>query len=95
MVPPSWLLDAGYANAPGDPTADAPFALLLAAPLACALFHVAVQIPAGLLGTWLGRGGTALAKYVSAVMVAGALSLLVFWRLGQGTWGTRDGMAWA
>ncbi|MET7365931.1 hypothetical protein ABZS61_08870 [Streptomyces sp. NPDC005566] len=88
LVPPLWMLDVGYTTPPGDPTADAPFALLLAVPLACASFHVAVQIPAGLLGAWLGRSRTTPVAYGSAVMVASALSLLVFWGLGWDTWGS-------
>ncbi|WP_234375359.1 hypothetical protein [Streptomyces sp. CB01373] len=88
LVPPLWMLDAGYATPPGNPTADSPFVLLLAVPLACASFHVTVQIPAGLLGAWLGRSRTTLVKYGSAVMVASALSLLVFWSLGWNAWGS-------
>lgn len=90
LVPPWWMLDAGYATPPDDPTADAPFVLLFAVPLACAGFHVVVQIPAGLLGAWPGRGRTTLVKYGSAVMVAGALSLLLFWSLGwnANAWGS-------
>ncbi|WP_320773583.1 hypothetical protein [Streptomyces sp. CRN 30] len=82
LVPPLWMLNAGYTAPPGDPTADAPFALLLAVPLACVSLHVMVQIPAGLLGTWLCRSRTTPAKYASAVVVASALSPLVLWGLG-------------
>lgn len=88
LVPPLWMLDSGYATPPGDPTADAPFVLLLTVPLACASFHVMVQIPAGLLGTWLGRGRTTLVRYGSAVIVASALSLLLFWSLGWNAGGS-------
>ncbi|MFE2021499.1 hypothetical protein ACFW9O_26010 [Streptomyces sp. NPDC059499] len=88
VVPPLWMLDVAYTTPPGDPTADAPLAFLLAVPLACAGFHVTVQIPAGLLGAWLGRSRSTLVKFGSAVAVAGALSLLVFWSLGWNTWGS-------
>jgi len=87
LVPPFWMLDAGYPTPPGDPTADAPFILLFAVPLACAALHVMVQIPAGLLGSWLGRSRTTWAQYGSAVGVAGALSLLLFWSVGGDAWG--------
>lgn len=87
FVPPSWMLDAGYATPPGDPTADAPSTLLLAVPLVCASFHVAVQIPAGLLGTWLGRNRTTTVRYTGAVVVAGVLSALFLRSLGWDTWG--------
>ena len=88
LVPPSWMLEAAYSVPPGDPTADAPFILLIVVPLACASFHVAVQIPAGLIGVWLGRRRTAPVKYRYAVAVAGALSLLLFWSLGWSAWGS-------
>jgi hypothetical protein len=81
------MLDIGYATPPGDPTADGPFLVLLAVPLVCVGFHVAVQIPAGLLGAWLGRGRATAVKYGSAVVVAGALSWLLLWNLGWHTWG--------
>ncbi|WP_330173591.1 hypothetical protein OG875_08370 [Streptomyces sp. NBC_01498] len=87
LVPPAWVwdvVDAAYATPPDDPTADAPF-LALVVPLVIVTFHVAVQIPAGLLGSWLGRRRTTLAGYGSAVVVAGVLSLLPLW--GQG-WDT-------
>jgi hypothetical protein len=82
------MLDAGYATTPSDATADAPYALLLAVPLACAGFHVMVQIPAGLLGAWLGRSRTTVVKYGIAVIGASALSLLLFWSLGWKAWGS-------
>ncbi|GAB7110265.1 hypothetical protein JCM4814A_85800 [Streptomyces phaeofaciens JCM 4814] len=88
LVPPFWMLDAGYTTPPGDPTADAPFLLLLAVPSACVVFHVLVQIPAGLLGTWLGGSRTTPVRYGSAVAVAGALSLLLFWSVGGNAWGS-------
>ncbi|MFD5031410.1 hypothetical protein ACFWM0_13490 [Streptomyces sp. NPDC058405] len=88
LVPPLWMLDAAYATPPGDPTADSPLVLLLVVPMACASFHVMVQIPAGLLGVWLGRRRTTLVKYGSAVVVASALSLLLFWSLGWNAWGS-------
>ena len=88
LVPPFWMLDAGYTTPTGDPTADAPFLLLLAVPSACVVFHVLVQIPAGLLGAWLGRSRTTAARYGSAVGVAGVLSLLLFWSVGGNAWGS-------
>ncbi|MCX4594959.1 hypothetical protein OG819_36335 [Streptomyces sp. NBC_01549] len=88
LVPPLWMLDAAYATPPGDPTADTPFVLLFTVPLACASFHVLVQIPAGFLGDWLGRSRTTLVRYGSAVAVASALSLLLFWGLGWNSWGS-------
>lgn len=88
LVPPLWMLDAAYATPPGDPTADTPFVLLFTVPLAYASFHVLVQIPAGFLGAWLGRSRTTLVRYGSAVAVASALSLLLFWGLGWNSWGS-------
>ncbi|WP_328315838.1 hypothetical protein [Streptomyces sp. NBC_00388] len=88
LVPPSWMLDAGYATPPGGPTADAPFFLLIAVPPVCASFHVLVQIPAGLLGAWLGRSRTPLATYGSAVVAASALSLLLVRSAGGDAWST-------
>jgi hypothetical protein len=88
LVPPFWMLDAGYATRPDDPTADGPFLFLIAAPLACAGFHVIVQIPAGLLGGWLGRSRTALVTYGYAVVVAGALGVILLWSLSGSTWGS-------
>lgn len=87
LVPPFWMIDVGYAVPPNDPTADAPLSLLIAVPLACAGFHVLVQIPAGFLGAWLGKNRTAPVKYGSAVVVAGVLSLLLFCGLGWVAWG--------
>ncbi|MDG9701841.1 hypothetical protein [Streptomyces sp. DH37] len=94
LVPPVWMLDAGHATPPDDPTADGPFLLLFAVPLACAGFHVLVQIPAGLLGTRLGRGRTAAVGYGSAVAVAGVLSWFLLRSLG---WDVRSGIVpvWA
>ncbi|PZH20065.1 hypothetical protein C1I97_01945 [Streptomyces sp. NTH33] len=46
-----------------------------------------VQIPAGLLGAWLGRSRTTLVKYGSAVVVASALTLLLLWSLAGNAWG--------
>lgn len=99
VVPPLWLVDAAYSGPPGDPTSDySPLVLLLVPPLAVSL-HVLVQIPAGLLGSWLGGGRRTLARYGVAVGVAAVLSLLLFWSLDDGggwagvlpTWG--DAMA--
>ncbi|MFD7701126.1 hypothetical protein [Streptomyces caelestis] len=90
VVPPFWMVDAGYAAPSGGPTGDAPFLLLLTVPLFCAGFHAAVQIPAGLLGARLGGRRTAPVAYGSAVAVAGVLSLLLLWAAG---WGA--GPVWA
>jgi hypothetical protein len=87
LVPPFWT-DAAYAAPPDDPTADAPFVLALVVPVVCVSFHVMVQIPAGLLGTWLNRSRTARARYGSAVGVASALSLLLVWSLYRNDWGS-------
>ncbi|MFC7840500.1 hypothetical protein [Streptomyces sp. NPDC057382] len=94
LVPPLWMVDAGYAVSDSDPTGDAPFALLLAVPLACLGFHVLVQIPAGLAGAWWGGSRTAFVQYACAVLVAGALGLVVFLSLGWGPW-SRLWPAWA
>ncbi|MFC8371015.1 hypothetical protein [Streptomyces sp. CB02400] len=87
LVPPYWMAAAAHATPPGDPGADAPFLLLVTVPSVCVVFHVAVQIPAGLLGAWLGRRRTTLTRYGSAVAVAGVLSLLLLraagWNAGQ------------
>ncbi|MGA5560478.1 hypothetical protein ACPCUV_04745 [Streptomyces platensis] len=77
LVPPGWALDAYGAAPADDPTADVPpVMILLGALFGCAAFHVVVQIPAGLLGSWLGRRGGALVRYAVAVAVAGALALV-------------------
>lgn len=86
VVPPFWMVDAGYATSPGDPTADSPFALLLAVPLACVSFHILVQIPAGLLGFRLARSRTTPVKFGSTVVVAGSVSLPLLWSLGWNAW---------
>lgn len=85
VLPPMWLVDAYYAAPPDDPTAGSPLALLFIPPLVVC-FHVLVQIPAGLLGSWLGRGRTAPVRYGGAVVVAGVLTLLLLWNLEDGGW---------
>ncbi|NEC85651.1 hypothetical protein G3I71_07375 [Streptomyces sp. SID12501] len=46
---------------------------------------MAVQIPSGLLGTWLGRNRTAGVSYVLVLAVAGVLTAVVLWgALGAG-----------
>ncbi|MHA5051540.1 hypothetical protein [Streptomyces sp. SD15] len=87
LVPPVWVLDA-YGVAPAhDPSADVPpFMILLAAVFGCVSFHVAVQIPSGLLGTWLGRNRAAGVSYVLVLAVAGVLTIVLLWGvLGAGS----------
>ncbi|GGT01531.1 hypothetical protein GCM10010254_22280 [Streptomyces chromofuscus] len=78
LVPPSWVLDA-YGAAPShDPSADVPpFMLHLAVVFSCLSFHVVVQIPSGLLGTWLGRNRTAGICYVFVLTVASVLTVVL------------------
>ncbi|MFF7968524.1 hypothetical protein ACFZC3_24590 [Streptomyces sp. NPDC007903] len=77
VVWPAWLVEMAYATPPDDPTADSPVsAFLVIAPLVL-LLHVAVQIPAGLLGAWFGRG--TWARYGVALAVAAPLTLLISW----------------
>ncbi|MFG2815782.1 hypothetical protein [Streptomyces sp. NPDC048410] len=83
VVMPSWLTEAAYATPPDDPTADAPFMVLLVVPLLVLGLHIAVQIPAGLMGAWLGRG--TWARYRVSVAVAAALTMLLF-RGDTGMW---------
>ncbi|WP_330316247.1 hypothetical protein OG301_31915 [Streptomyces platensis] len=79
LVPPEWMLDAYGAAPADDPTADVPpVMILLGALFGCVTFHVVVQIPSGLLGSWLGRGGV-LVSYAVAVAVAGVLTLVFLW----------------
>jgi hypothetical protein len=79
-VPPGWVLDAYGAAPPGDPPADVPpVMILLGALFGCVTFHVVVQIPSGLLGSWLGTRGGVLVGYPVAVAVAGALTLVFLW----------------
>ncbi|MBQ0985006.1 hypothetical protein KBZ10_10850 [Streptomyces sp. F63] len=94
LVPPFWMLDAADTTPPGDPTADSPFILLFAVPAACAMFHVLVQIPAGLLGARPGGNRTAPARYGSALAAAGVLSWLLLRGLG---WDAGNGIVpvWA
>ncbi|MFJ8732172.1 hypothetical protein [Streptomyces bauhiniae] len=77
VVMPPWPAEAAYATPPDDPTADAPFMVLLVVPLLVLGLHVAVQIPAGLLSAWLGRG--TWGRYRVSVAVAAALTMLLFW----------------
>lgn len=80
LVPPGWVLDAYGAAPADDPTADVPpVMILLGALFGCVAFHVVVQIPSGLLGSWLGRRGGVLVGYPVAVAVAGALTLVFLW----------------
>ncbi|MGK5449016.1 hypothetical protein [Streptomyces radiopugnans] len=78
LVPPNWVLDA-YGAAPAhNPSADTPpLVIILAMVFNCVGFHVLVQIPSGLLGTWLGRNRTAGVGYALALAVAGVLTLLL------------------
>ncbi|MFJ4282798.1 hypothetical protein [Streptomyces massasporeus] len=86
LLPPAWALDA-YGAAPArDPSADVPpFMIFLTVALACVGYHVAVQIPSGLLGTWLGgrnRGAGVVYAYVLAVAAVLTAAL---------SWGVLDG----
>ncbi len=87
LVPPGWVLDAYGAAPANDPSADAPlFLIVLAVVFGCVSFHVAVQIPAGLLGTWLGRNRTAGVSYVLVLAVAAVLTTaLLRGALGPGS----------
>ena len=80
LVPPAWALDA-YGAAPAhDPSADVPpFMIFLAVALCCVSYHVAVQIPSGLLGTWLGRNRGAGVMYACVLAVAGVLTAALSW----------------
>lgn len=82
LVPPLWMVNAAYATPPDDLTADAPFILLFSVSAMCLALHLAVQIPAGLLGSWLGRGRRAAAGYGFALATAGVLSLLLLYGVG-------------
>ncbi|MGW5609465.1 hypothetical protein ACWEWI_25850 [Streptomyces sp. NPDC003753] len=86
LVPPVWVLDAYGAAPANDPSADVPpFMILLTVAFGCVSFHVAVQIPSGLLGTWLGRNRTAGVSYVLVLAVAGVLTIVPLWGvLGAG-----------
>jgi hypothetical protein len=80
LVPPAWALDAYGAAPAGDPSADLPpFMIVAAVLLGCVSFHVAVQIPSGLLGTWLGRNRPAGVSYALVLAVAGALTAVLLW----------------
>lgn len=96
LVPPAWVLDT-YGAAPAhDPSADVPpFMIFLAAVLGCASFHVLVQIPAGLLGTWLGRNRTAGVTYVFVLAVAGVLTAALLWGVLEAGPVTRTLPLWA
>lgn len=80
LVLPAWALDAYGAAPADDPSADVPpFMIFMALAVGCVIFHVAVQIPSGLLGTWLGRNRTAAARYVLVPTVAGVLTFVLLW----------------
>ncbi|GAB2951658.1 hypothetical protein GCM10027075_60050 [Streptomyces heilongjiangensis] len=80
LVPPAWALDAYGAAPANDPSADVPpFMILLALVSIGVIFHVTVQIPSGLLGTWLGRNRTAAVSYVLVLAVAGVLTSVLLW----------------
>ncbi|WP_206188861.1 hypothetical protein [Streptomyces hirsutus] len=80
LVPPAWALDAYGAVPDHDLSADVPpFVVLLAIVFNGLSFHVVVQIPSGLLGTWLGRNRTAGVCYVSVLAVAGVLTIVLLW----------------
>jgi hypothetical protein len=86
LVPPGWALDAYGAAPASDPSADAPFVIILAVVFGCVSFHVAVQIPSGLLGTWLGRNRTEGVSYVFVLAVAAVLTTVLLWgALGVGS----------
>jgi hypothetical protein len=75
LVLPAWALDAYGAAPADDPSVDVPpFMISMALAVGCVIFHVAVQIPSGLPGTWLGRNRTAAASYVRVPAVAGVLT---------------------
>ncbi|MEV6837277.1 hypothetical protein AB0N17_22700 [Streptomyces sp. NPDC051133] len=77
LIPPAWALDAYGAAPASDPSADVPpFAIFAAMLLACVGFHVLVQIPSGLLGSWLGRKHSGLISYALALVAAGVLTAL-------------------
>ncbi|MFD4786039.1 hypothetical protein ACFWN1_02940 [Streptomyces sp. NPDC058459] len=77
VVPPLRVVEMAYATPPDDPTADNPGFAWLAALAMLLLLHVAVQVPAGLLGAWLGRG--TWGRYGVALAVAAPLTLLIAW----------------
>ncbi|WP_329411993.1 hypothetical protein OG802_18820 [Streptomyces sp. NBC_00704] len=82
LVPPIWLLDAYGAAPADDPSADVPpFVLIAVAVFGYVSFHVAVQIPSGLLGSWLGRNRTAGVTYGLVLAVAGVLTTALVWGL--------------
>ncbi|MFE9607408.1 hypothetical protein [Streptomyces sp. NPDC006012] len=78
LVPPAWALNAYGAAPASDPSADVPpFMIFLAVVFGCVSFHAAVQIPAGLLGTWLGRNRTAGVSYLLVLAVAAVLTTVL------------------
>jgi hypothetical protein len=78
LVPPAWALHAYGAAPVHDPSADVPpFMIVLVVVFSCVSFHVVVQIPSGLLGTWLGRNRTAGVSYVCVLVVAGVLTIVL------------------
>ncbi|MBB1253113.1 hypothetical protein H3146_06975 [Streptomyces sp. OF3] len=87
LIPPVWLLDAVGAVSPDNPSADWPsFLLPLVLLFSIAVFHALVQIPAGLVGSWLMARRSALTGYLGALMLAAILAVptLVF-VMGTGT----------
>ncbi|MEF9904805.1 hypothetical protein [Streptomyces sp. P9-A2] len=87
LVPPAWALDAYGAVPDHDLSADVPpFVIFLVVMFSGVSFHVVVQIPSGLLGTWLGRNRTAGVCYVGVLAVAGVLTIVLLWGvLGAGS----------
>ncbi|MEU9339458.1 hypothetical protein AB0D49_41015 [Streptomyces sp. NPDC048290] len=77
LIPPVWALDAYGAAPAGDPSADAPFAVVAWVLFYCVGFHVLVQVPSGLVGTRLGRNRGGLITYAAALAVAGVLTASV------------------
>lgn len=74
-MPPAWALDAYGAAPVGDPSADIPPFVIVAALLShCVGFHMLVQIPSGLLGTRLALSRGGLTTYAASLAIAGALT---------------------
>ncbi|MBB1246774.1 hypothetical protein GL263_24950 [Streptomyces durbertensis] len=96
LIPPMWLLDAVRALSPDDPSADWPSflwpVLLL---VSIAVFHACVQIPAGVVGSWLMAGRSALTGYLGALLLAGVLAVpTLVWVMGVRS-GTETLVMWA
>ncbi|WP_234388259.1 MULTISPECIES: hypothetical protein [Streptomyces] len=80
LVPPAWALDAYGTARAHDSSADVPpFMIFLTIALSCVGYHVAVQIPAGLLGTRLGRNRGAGTAYACVLAVTVALTSALTW----------------